>query len=99
MKYSCGNCCFLVASLVFLAVGVFFGCKKNVDEKYVIMHTGNLIAGDTVTFYSNAPLSNLYFWDFGDNTVSSLASSTHIYYKPGMYTVTLKLNNNNAEIV
>ena len=52
--------------------------------------------GAPVAFSSNAadPARTLsYLWDFGDGTTSSLASPTHGYAKPGVYTVRLTLAN------
>lgn len=39
-----------------------------------------------------------YFWDFGDGEISTEANPTHSYKKPGTYTVKLKLDfiNNNV---
>ncbi|MGB2110918.1 MAG: PKD domain-containing protein [Patescibacteria group bacterium] len=39
-----------------------------------------------------------YFWDFGDGNNSTQANPTHAYQKAGNYTVTLRLDfaNNNV---
>jgi microbial collagenase len=38
-----------------------------------------------------------YLWDFGDKSVSTEPNPTHAYRKPGVYTVSLKVDfaNNN----
>lgn len=34
-----------------------------------------------------------YAWDFGDGSVSQLQNTTHVYQKPGNYTVTLTVTD------
>jgi gliding motility-associated-like protein len=34
-----------------------------------------------------------YLWDFGDDNTSTLANPTHLYTEPGVYTITLIVNN------
>lgn len=41
-----------------------------------------------INFTSDAPGATSYFWDFGDNTNSTLANPGKIYSQPGSYTVT-----------
>lgn len=38
----------------------------------------------------------VFHWDFGDNTTSSLPSPVHVYDKPGLYTVSLRVHNKNG---
>ena len=37
-----------------------------------------------------------YFWDFGDDSTSSLENPNHSYDSPGPYTITLTANNDNC---
>jgi hypothetical protein len=53
----------------------------------------NASAGQQVSFSALAAVSAqpvmTYFWDFGDGTIGSGQSPTHVYRQPGRYTVTL----------
>jgi len=53
----------------------------------------NESAGQQVSFSALGTVSALpvltYFWDFGDGTTGSGQSPTHVYSRPGRYTVTL----------
>ncbi len=42
-----------------------------------------------VSFVQNSTGAVSYLWDFGDGNTSTLASPTHTYTAPGLYTVTL----------
>lgn len=54
-------------------------------------------AGETVTFSNKSTGADDYRWDFGDNATSEANSPTHIYKKPGTYTVTLQVMRNKVE--
>ncbi len=43
----------------------------------------------TVSFTNRSLNAKNYLWDFGDNTTSTVKDPTHIYTKPGKYTVKL----------
>ncbi len=48
----------------------------------------------TVSFHDASLFSpDTWYWDFGDNTNSSLQNPTHEYLAPGKYTVTLNVSN------
>ncbi|MCG2826149.1 MAG: PKD domain-containing protein, partial [Thermoplasmatales archaeon] len=51
--------------------------------------------GDTVNFYGEGP-SNIvtWYWDFRDGNFGSGQSTTHAYFVPGMYEVTLIVTDN-----
>lgn len=46
-------------------------------------------AGQTVTFINRCTGADKYSWSFGDNISSDVTSPSHIYRKPGTYTVHL----------
>lgn len=46
-------------------------------------------AGLNVDFVNTSTNSSVFFWQFGDGTVSNLATPSHVYAQAGVYTVTL----------
>ncbi|MFM9986688.1 MAG: PKD domain-containing protein [Flavobacteriales bacterium] len=49
-----------------------------------------------IQFTSTSIYSQTYNWDFGDTGTSNLQNPTHIYDEPGLYLVTLIVNNPNT---
>ncbi|MGQ0827654.1 MAG: PKD domain-containing protein [Bacteroidota bacterium] len=49
-----------------------------------------------VNFTNNSTGGTQYQWDFGDGTIDSVYNPTHVYNKPGTYTVTLVVINING---
>lgn len=54
-------------------------------------------AGEPVTFSNKSTGADDFFWTFGDNATSETNSPTHIFKKPGTYTVTLQVMRNKVE--
>lgn len=53
--------------------------------------------GGTVSFTNNSqPAGLTHSWDFGDGATSLLASPVHSYALPGLYTVKLRIQDNNG---
>lgn len=56
--------------------------------------------GDGITFdfvaSNSGTSSQTYFWDFGDNTTSTINTPSHVYRKPGRYVVTLRFTDANC---
>jgi gliding motility-associated-like protein len=52
--------------------------------------------GFTVNFKNDATNNNIqtYYWDFGDNSTSTLEAPSHTYATPGDYTLKLVVNRN-----
>ncbi len=50
-------------------------------------------AGNHVNFTNTSTDGNLFFWDFGDGTNSTLENPIHIYSSPGTYSVSLAVTN------
>lgn len=46
-----------------------------------------------VNFYNTSTNAKDYFWDFGDNTTSTLSNPTHTYTANGIYNVMLVVSN------
>lgn len=67
--------------------------QKNVNASFRI-DTSYGCSPITVQF-TNTSTGNIefYYWEFGDGTVSSLASPVHVYNKPGKYNATLIVYN------
>ncbi len=57
------------------------------------MSPTNPRAGEAVTFTNTSTSGSTWMWRFGDATVSSSRSTTHIYRAPGTYVVTLKADS------
>jgi CubicO group peptidase (beta-lactamase class C family) len=98
--YSCGNniCEEIIGescSTCPLDCGV---CPVN-NPPAIMIQTANIygIAPFTPQFQSMVfdPENNTvsYFWDFGDNTNSTLTNPSHTYQNPGTYYVTLKVTD------
>jgi PKD repeat protein len=71
--------------------------SKNIfiGPNYEFTETGIPVAADNVTFavkYSQTGI-NTYLWNFGDGTLSALSAPVHIYTSPGLYIVSLLVNN------
>lgn len=69
--------------------------NKAIPDATYVVDTAN---GQSVTFQANvAPGGVLYSWNFGDPTsvgnTSQLASPTHLFTAPGVYTVSLTITN------
>ncbi len=72
--------------------GVF---KLDMDIPMVVADFNSTIncLPDPITFTNASYGANGYQWTFGDGTTSVLASPTHVFPGPGVYTVTLVANN------
>lgn len=51
---------------------------------------------DPVVFSNNSSNGNSFFWDFGDNTTSTLENPSHLYTTSGTYEVTLVVSDANG---
>ncbi len=71
--------------------------KFKLNEIEAIVSTPNTIVciPDPVIFDNNSANGNSFFWDFGDNTTSTLVNPTHFYTSPGNYEVTLIVSDTN----
>ncbi|MEO0900085.1 MAG: PKD domain-containing protein [Bacteroidota bacterium] len=80
-----------------VALDTVTGCS---DQSTFTIDITNPVAGfSAVQTYGCAPMAisftnssvnaNLYFWDFGDGSLSNDANPTHSYTSPGVYTVQL----------
>ena len=91
---------------VFLAIAVIgftiFGihsCKKKKNYGYTYPYTftysGCPYAGSVIQFgyNNNYEPASTFQWNFGDGTTSNDANPTHTYAQPGIYTVTLIIND------
>ena len=76
-----------------------FGCKDTIPVKINGIFNANFIMSDTVgvcaphsfTFYNTDIPSASATWNFGDGTIGSGDTVTHVYTLPGNYTVTLNV--------
>ncbi len=63
-------------------------------------NTNNVCQYDTAQFTDSSTISsgtiNIFAWDFGDATISSLQNPTHHYSADGAYTVELLVTSNNG---
>ncbi len=63
--------------------------RESYDFSY---SPANPRAGETVTFTNLSTDGDEWAWEFGDIATSSLKSPTHIYKRPGTYTVVLTVD-------
>ncbi len=94
----------LAIPFLFFGLAVFFtNCNKGKVEILEIIDTvENCSVPYVVYFYPKADIGNgdvSYHWDFGDGETSSDRTPVHVYTKTGLYTVTLKIRNKEAEDV
>lgn len=75
--------------------------KVTVLEAPILNYTAPPVIG-CAPFYASfsdsllkSPSINNLVWDFGDGTISTLESPTHLYTKAGVYTVHVTLNTDN----
>jgi len=55
--------------------------------------SGNLVAGQVISFSSTAQGANYWLWNFGDGDLASADSVSHTYSQAGIYLVTLFVSN------
>lgn len=77
-----------------LAIGLLIAsCSDPIDPIFSYAPESPK-AGQTVTFTNTTAEGEYWNWDFGDESKSVSKSPTHIYTKPGIYTVTLRVDSN-----
>ncbi|MCB0483195.1 MAG: PKD domain-containing protein [Flavobacteriales bacterium] len=79
--------------LLFLSVAgalVMSSCNKEPEVSFDASKT-SAIVGDEIKFTNNSEAKKVYnvAWNFGDGGSSNTFDATHIYSRPGTYTVTL----------
>ena len=63
-----------------------------------IFNVDSICVGSTINMNNtscfNDVLTNVtHFWDFGDNTTSTIQNPTHVYYVPGTYVISYTVTN------
>lgn len=87
---------------VLLILGVFcYSCKKDDTKLEAIAcfdyyPNAELKVGDTITFSNCSENSSRYYWDFGNNLISTESSPVHVYKNYGTYRIKLIAFNNNS---
>lgn len=83
--------------LLILVFVLLSACKqKTVDFTYSPTQPK---AGEKVVFTNASDFGEDWAWDFGDNTFNTLKSPSHVYRKPGEYTVTLMVDSSSRHIL
>jgi len=77
----------LILGLVLITITVI-SCQKTPVASFTLVNT-TVKTGEIVQFTNTSENGLRYEWDFGDGESSTITSPTHIYYRPGEYTVTL----------
>jgi hypothetical protein len=72
-----------------------FSCKKETIADFEI--SGITKVGEKLSFLNHSINSDTYYWDFGDGNNSTEESPTHIYSKPGDYTINLEASGENGD--
>ena len=91
-------------TLIIYAAPMYGGCSDTMHIPGLIHAIQPLADFSTTDLYGCAPslvhfenlsqYSDRYLWDFGDNTSSTNDTTSHIYERPGTYTVTLVATSN-----
>jgi len=85
----------LISLACFAYLLTLTGCTKlSCDFSY---SPTEIRAGEVVSFSNQSTGADDYQWTFGDNGTSDATSPTHIYRKPGTYTVSLTIIRNKVE--
>ena len=58
-----------------------------------VISINHKVKGKTITLTNNTSGAQLYYWTFGDGTVSNEQSPSHTYSQPGTYTVALRASS------
>ena len=66
-----------------------YPCSMLQASIYPANDTLFLSSSGKVTFTSNIPNANSYYWDFGDGTTSNAGNPTHTYTKDTVYSIML----------
>jgi PKD repeat protein len=76
--------------ILYLSTFILFivSCKKEPVADF--SYSGVTKAGEEILFTNSTSNAESYFWKFGDESTSIDISPTHIYSRPGTYTVTLE---------
>jgi PKD repeat protein len=83
--------------IFFLILSLFiFSCKKEPSADFSF--TGILEVGQAIMFSNLSKNTDTQSWDFGDGAVSTASSPSHIYPKPGQYTVSLTAQGNGKSV-
>ena len=80
--------------IVLLACCAMIACKR-IDVDFTIS-TDAPKAGEKVTFTNTSTGGEDWAWSFGDGISSTLKSPSHIFKRPGKYTVSLKVDNKSS---
>lgn len=66
----------------------------NASAKFRLYHSNNLnLKNELVTFEDISENASSWHWDFGDGNTSAKQNPQHIFENPGVYTVSLTVNN------
>ncbi len=80
----------------------FTACTSRPGTLFVNYEFGDCLHPYPVFFSveaENVTKNTEYFWSFGDGTTSNLQFPTHTYSKPGVYNVSVQVNNRRRESV
>ena len=80
------------ALLLFYLFLILTSCKKQTIAEFDI--TGSTNVGEQVILLNQSMNATKFSWDFGDGSTSDQNSPTHIYKKPGAYTISLTASGN-----
>jgi PKD repeat protein len=72
-------------------------CNNEIDPDFSFSPE-NPKAGETVGFSNLTKTGKHWLWNFGDNSRSTSTNPTHIYQKPGVYNITLRVDSSNHNI-
>lgn len=90
MKYSA---LLIVIALFCSSMGCSTSKNLQHNQPYSISWSKDPVWGEAVSFYSDAPITSTYLWDFGNGHTSTLMQPKYTYGRAGNYTISLTLDH------
>lgn len=88
---------FFLSLIATLSILLLSSCNNDIDPDFSFSPEEPK-AGETVTFENLSAEGKHWLWNFGDNSRSTTKNPSHIYEKPGVYNITLRVDSSNRNI-
>jgi hypothetical protein len=96
---------YLIGLTIFCTITILiYGCNRSgkmhvTPVTYDFFYKGGSNISDTISFYTTAPDSSVFAWDFGNNYTSTNSKPTIVYDSVGSYVVTCIINNDFKNVI